>query len=54
MDEHCMHCEDHELRLRGLEIDERVRAMVLAFMRWGIPILVTATGILVAVVTATR
>ena len=45
---HCAHCADHEHRILAVEIDSAVRDKLLAFGRWLIPIMVTATGILVA------
>lgn len=55
-DVHCYHCADHAARLVALEVQEKqrdrddaIRDAALSLLRWGIPILVTAVGIVIAI-----
>jgi hypothetical protein len=47
--EHCAHCEDHEHRIRELEVGDRIRDAVLAGLRWGFPVLIALCAVIVAV-----
>lgn len=56
-DTHCTHCEPHEAAIKSLQAAEVVRGkqeylrdVTVSILRWMIPIVVTATGIYVAVV----
>jgi len=42
---------DHEKRITKIEHDGIIRDAVLTFLRWGIPIVVAATAIVVTILT---